>query len=146
MADTINYNINLTGGDGGEEPTETTPQQEGEINADNPSTARGQNKSARKAGVVGAVGLSVAKKSVGYATSNIGKWTGSSNAQDLANDAIKLAGYAVLVGTAPVAGIAFIAFEGIINTIDRAYEMRMDRIRIDVNKRRSGNFQTNKSR
>ena len=81
----------------------------------------------------------VAMRSVSYATSNIGKWTGNSRNQNMMNTAKQTIGYGMALASNPWLGMAVIAMDGITNMIDYAWEMNKDKNRVNqVNARTGG--------
>ena len=96
-----------------------TPNQE--------STDKSQNTSLQKtAGQM--IALSVAKRSVSYVTSNIGKWSGNSRNQNAMNNISKVAGYGMALAVNPYLGMAAIAMDGITYALDYAWENKWNQI------------------
>ena len=106
-----------------------TPNQE--------STDKSQNTSLQKtAGQM--MALSVAKRSVSYITSNIGKWSGNSRNQTMVNNVSKLAGYGMAFAANPYLGAVVVAMDGITTTLDYAYENKWNQIQTQQAQIRTG--------
>ena len=106
-----------------------TPNQE--------STDKSQNTSLQKtAGQM--IALSVAKRSVSYVTSNIGKWSGNSRNQNAMNNISKVAGYGMALAVNPYLGMAAIAMDGITYALDYAWENKWNQIQEQQAKVRTG--------
>lgn len=69
-----------------------------------------------------AAGAMVAMRSVSYATSNIGKWTGNSRNQQVVNDVQKGLSYAMAFAANVYVGIATVAFDVGSTAINSAFD------------------------
>ena len=116
-------------GSGGENGENATPNQE--------STSKGKNQSlARSSAQI--VAVTSIKKTASYLISNIGKYSGNSRNQTIANNITKVAGYAVAFAANPALGAATMAFDAITYGIDLSYEQKMERLRSSQAKARAG--------
>lgn len=69
-----------------------------------------------------AAGAMVAMRSVSYATSNVGKWTGNSRNQQVVNDVQKGLSYAMAFAANVYVGIATVAFDVGSTAINSAFD------------------------
>ena len=80
----------------------------------------------------------VAARSVSYATSNVGKWTGNSKNQNMVNTIKTGVTYGVSVATNPVLGLTTMALDFTTTMFDYAYENQMDKYRVQQYNARIG--------
>ena len=80
----------------------------------------------------------VAARSVSYATSNVGKWTGNSRNQNLVNNIKTGVTYGESTLTNPVLGLTTMALDFTTTLFDYAYENTMDRYRVEQYNARVG--------
>ena len=69
-----------------------------------------------------AAGAMIAMRSISYATSNVGKWTGNSRNQQIVNDVEKGLGYAMAFAANVYVGLATVAFDVGSTAINSAYD------------------------
>lgn len=86
------------------------------------------------------VGVFVAARSVSYASSNIGKWTGSRQAQTRINNITKGVGYAATLSANFWMGAAVIATDAAFNFADYLWERRAEEKRSYQAKARNGDL------
>ena len=80
----------------------------------------------------------IAFRSVSYATSNVGKWTGNKNNQATVN-AIKTGiGYATAFAINPLLGAVAVGLDAATYAIDYAYERKWENIRVQQAQARIG--------
>ena len=72
----------------------------------------------------------IALRSVNYATSNVGKWTGNSNNQAIVNNIKQGIGYAVAFSINPVLGAISVGLDAASYALDYAYERKWEQIRV----------------
>ncbi len=75
-----------------------------------------------------AVAAMLAKQTISYATSNVGKWTGDSHQQQVVNNMTDIASLAALAVVNPYVAIATTAFKIGTTAIDQAFEDKYNRI------------------
>lgn len=75
-----------------------------------------------------AVAAMLAKQTLNYATSNVGKWTGDSHQQAVVNNITDLASLGALALVNPYVAIATTAFKIGTTAIDQAYEDKYNKI------------------
>ena len=120
-----NNDVTGSGGSNGNQ----TPNQE--------STDKNQNNSMTKtAGQM--VALSVAKRTATYLVSNVGKYSGNSRNQVVANDVAKMVGYGFAFKSNPYITITAMTLDAVISGVDYAFEREWDKIRSDQAKARAG--------
>lgn len=74
-----------------------------------------------------AIATMLAKQSFNYATSNIGKWTGSSHNQAVVNNAMDMVGIGILAYINPAVAVATLAFRVGTTAIDEAFDQKQQR-------------------
>ena len=119
--------------------TGTTTTQVGNTSNQSPNTPLNQqaktNKQKSNAAVVSKM---IAFRSVNYATSNVGKWTGNKNNQATVN-AIKTGiGYATAFAINPLLGAVAVGLDAATYAIDYAYERKWENIRVQQAQARIG--------
>ena len=80
----------------------------------------------------------VAARSVSYATSNVGKWTGNTRNQNNVNALKTGVTYGVSIATNPMLGLTTMALDFTTTMFDYAYENQMDRYRTQAYNTRIG--------
>jgi hypothetical protein len=90
----------------------------------NPSAKENQKKS-----TANVVAKTLAMRSISYASSNVGKYTGNSRNQAVVNNIRTGMGYAVAFATNPILGIAVMSMDGITTALDYAYENKWNQIK-----------------
>ena len=80
----------------------------------------------------------VASQTFNYMTSNIGKWTGSSQNQVRINNAMQLVSIGAMAYISPAMAIATAGISIGTTALDTAYEQKWDKYQSDYNKRRVG--------
>ena len=94
-----------------------------------------ENKSKSNAAVVSKM---IALRSVNYATSNIGKWTGNKNNQAIVNTVKTGIGYATAFAINPILGAVAVGLDAATYAIDYAYERKWETIRVQQAQARIG--------
>jgi hypothetical protein len=116
------FNIYFNGGEG--EPQQPSnpaaPEPAGQPDPADPTTPKNSTK--QSAAV--AIGISTAKKTVGYVTSRIGEWTGDVVLQERLQTATKLMGYAATFAVNPYLGAANLLFDVVTTVIDTTVKRR----------------------
>ena len=97
-----------------------------------------QAKGNKSAAVAQSAATMVAMRSINYATSNIGKWTGNSSNQAQVNIAKQMVGYGMAFAINPILGALTIAMDGATNAIDMAYENKKNQLMANENLNRIG--------
>ena len=108
----------------------------GNTNSMNTDQAK-QNK--RSSALVSA-GVFVAARTVSYASSNLGKWTGSPQTQVRINNITKLVGYGLALSSNLALGAAVIATDGLFAFNDWRYDRYADEKRSQQAKARNGDL------
>lgn len=136
----IIFNTSGSADDSTGEGTPTTPEQEGKPSTQNPTKDASKQGNIKKGAKIAGLAIagSVVKSSISYGISNIGKFTGSSSAQEQANMIMKIAGYGAMVIANPIAGGVAIATDLIINAIDKAYDQKWERVELNQQRMRVG--------
>ena len=80
----------------------------------------------------------MAMRSVSYATSNIGKWTGNASNQDMVNNMKTAVGYGIAFATNPLLGLAVVSMDAITTIADNVWEDRQDAVRVSQQRARVG--------
>lgn len=80
----------------------------------------------------------MAMRSVSYATSNIGKWTGNTRNQDMVNNMKTAVGYGIAFATNPLLGLAVVSMDAITTIADYSYERKWEKIQANQNLLRTG--------
>lgn len=75
-----------------------------------------------------AIAAMLAKQTISYATSNVGKWTGNKHNQVMVDNATDIASLGILALVNPYVAIATTAFKIGTTAIDSAYEQHFDRL------------------
>ena len=94
-----------------------------------------ENKSKSNAAVVSKM---IALRSVNYATSNIGKWTGNKNNQAIVNTVKTGIGYATAFATNPILEAVAVGLDAATYAIDYTYERKWETIRVQQAQARIG--------
>lgn len=120
---------NNTGGSGGENGENATPNQE--------STSKAQNQSlARSSAQI--VAVTAAKRTASYLISNVGKYSGSTRLQTTINNVMKVGGYAVAFAVNPALGAITVAADAITTAVDNWWEDKWNNARSNQAKARAG--------
>ena len=118
--------------------TGTTTTQVGNSSNQSSSTPLNQqaknNKQKSNAAVVSKM---IALRSVNYATSNVGKWTGNKNNQAMVNTIKQGIGYAT-ASINPILGAVAVGLDAATYAIDYAYERKWEAIRVQQAQARIG--------
>ena len=83
-----------------------------------------QAKKNKSAAMAQSAATMIAMRSINYATSNIGKWTGNTSNQTTINNVKTAIGYGMAFAVNPVLGAITVALDGATNAIDMFYENR----------------------
>lgn len=136
MSTVINNNIYF-GGDGNTQPglpSDPAPDENPTPEKQDPSKSKGGIK--RMAGIATMVQLG--KSALGYATSHVGMYTGSSDMQDKVNAGLSLAGTAVAIAANPAMGIAMAAFNLATKALDYVYKRNQESNELTQLRKRAG--------
>ena len=87
-----------------------------------------------------AAGTYIAMQTFNYVTSNVGKYTGNMNNQTQINNAKRLVGYGMALGSNWALGLAVIAMDGATSIANYMYDRKFDVIRSEQAKRRTGDL------
>lgn len=71
----------------------------------------------------------VVLRAVNYTTSNVGKWTGNSRAQNIINGAKQALGYGITFAVSPFLGAVTLGLDGVTTVLDYAYENKWQNIK-----------------
>ena len=119
--------------------TGTTTTQVGNTSNQSPNAPINQqaktNKQKSSAAVVSKM---IALRSVNYATSNVGKWTGNKNNQAVVNTVKQGIGYATAFAINPLLGAVAVGLDAVTYTIDYLYERKWENIRVQQAQARIG--------
>lgn len=85
-----------------------------------------------------AVASMIATQMFNYATSNVGKWTGSTRKQTSINNARQIIGIGAMAYVSPLVAIANVGVNLATTAIDTAYEERWDRYSKENARRKAG--------
>lgn len=107
-------------------------------NSTGTSTGTQQAKDNKRSSEVSAAATFVAMRTVSYATSNVGKWTGSRQNQTIVNNTQKVAGYGMALATNVWLGIAVIATDAAFTIGNFMYERSIEEKRSNQAKLRLG--------
>ena len=94
----------------------------------NNKSANPQAKGNKKAAVAQSAATMIAMRSINYATSNVGKWTGNSSYQNQINVAKQAIGYGMAFAINPILGAVTVALDGATNAIDMIYENKKNQV------------------
>ena len=97
-----------------------------------------QAKANNKKSNASVVAKMMAMRSVSYATSNIGKWTGNSRNQETVNNMKTAVGYGVAFATNPFLGLAVVSMDAITTIVDYSYERKWEKIQANQKQLRTG--------
>lgn len=105
----------------------------------NPNKPINQNaKSNKQSSVVSTAAHMILMRSISYATSNVGKWTGSSRAQNAVNMVQKGIGYGLAFSANPVLGAVTVTMDGLTTALDFAFEDKWNKIKAEQAQAKSG--------
>lgn len=85
-----------------------------------------------------AIASMVASQTFNYATSNIGKWTGSTQKQTAVNNVTQLANIGSMAFISPMMAVANVGMNLATTAMDTAYEQKWDRISKENARARAG--------
>ena len=85
-----------------------------------------------------AIASMVASQSFNYMTSNVGKWTGSTQKQTAISNTMQLVGIGAMAYINPLIAIANVGMNLATTAMDTAYEQKWDKYQTEYNKRRVG--------
>lgn len=122
-------------------PSDPSPGDNPTPEKKDPSKAKGSIK--RAAGIATMVQLG--KSALGYATSHVGMYTGSSDMQDKVNAGLGVAGTAVAIAENPAMGLAMTAFNLATKALDYSHKWRQENIGL-IQLRKRGGPSMNRSR
>lgn len=131
--------------DGEDKGTPEEPKAPGNTNPEDPTEPKDSKGGGVKTALI-VVAASTVKKSIGYATSNVGKWTGSSQAQQAVDSATKMVGYGAAIAANPALGLATVAFDLATKALDYAFERKWQDRETEELRRRSGYYLSGDSR
>lgn len=80
----------------------------------------------------------VVLRAVNYTTSNVGKWTGNTRAQNLINGAKQALGYGIAFAVNPILGAVTVGLDGVTTVLDYAYENKWQNIKSAQAQARAG--------
>ena len=104
----------------------------------NNKSANPQAKGNKKAAVAQSAATMIAMRSINYATSNVGKWTGNSSYQNQINIAKQAIGYGMAFAINPILGAVTVALDGATYIADYAYEQKWNTIKSQQAQARAG--------
>lgn len=125
--------------------TSEAPEVPGQTNPEYPIAPKDDKGGVKKLAGIAVAGM-VAKKSVGYVTSNIGKWTGSSQTQQSVDNAMSVIGHGAAIVANPALGIANLALSLATKALDYAFERKWQDREVEELRRRSGYYLSGDSR
>lgn len=121
-----------------EQSTPTAPQPEAEIQQTDPTTPKGgKAKQAKKLAGAAILG-NTARQAYSYATSNIGKFTGSTALQSKVDTASQVIGYGLQIAANPIAGSVSLVTNLVIKLVDEMYNRKWERIELNQKRARVG--------
>ena len=85
-----------------------------------------------------AIASMVASQSFSYMTSNVGKWTGSTQKQTAVNNAMQLVSIGAMAYINPALAVVNVGLNLATTAIDTAYEQKWDRYSKDYARKRAG--------
>jgi hypothetical protein len=85
-----------------------------------------------------AVASMIGSQAFNYMTSNVGKWTGSTQKQNQVNNAMQLVSIGAMAYVSPALAIANVGINLATTAMDTAYEQRWDRYAKDNARKRAG--------
>lgn len=118
--------------------TGTTSESVGASSGQATSNGSEQAKANKKSSEMSAAATFVAMRTVSYATSNVGKWTGSRRNQTIINNTQKVMGYGVALATNVWMGLAVIATDAAFTIGDYMFEQNIERKRVQQAQIRQG--------
>jgi len=111
----------------------------GNVAQNNPNKPINESaKANKKASMLSTVSHLVAMRAVSYTTSNIGKWTGNTRAQNVINGAKTAVGYGIAFAVNPLLGAVTVGLDGVTTVLDYAYENKWQNIRSAQAQARAG--------
>lgn len=119
--------------------TGVTTKQTGQTSKADPNKATNpQAKANKKASTTSVVATMIAMRSINYATSNVGKWTGNKNNQALVNSIKTGISYGVAFAVNPILGAVTVGLDAATYALDYAYERKWEQIRVQQAQARTG--------
>lgn len=115
---------------------DVTPSMQEGINMASPKTneAVQNNKKSRSL----AIASMVASRAFSYATSNVGKWTGSQRTQQRVNNTMELAQISAMAYVSPAMAIATVGMNLATTAFDTAWEQKWDKLKSEQMLARAG--------
>lgn len=115
---------------------DVTPSFQESVNKASPKTneAVQNNKKSRSL----AIASMVASRSFSYATSNVGKWTGSQRTQQSVNNTMELAQIGAMAFVSPAMAIATVGMNLATTAFDTAWEQKWDKLKSEQMLARAG--------